>query len=116
MIASEYDFAFSLSFAAIVRGWALGMQGDPGGGLAEMRHYRLGAGSWLCATTGMVPISRRARGEEQGNRGRPNDGVGRLDMLGSTEERFYEAELHRVKGELLLMQSDCNIAQAAGLL
>ena len=37
-----------------------------------------------------------------------------LDLVNATGERFYEAELYRLKGELLLAQEDLRL-QAAGV-
>ena len=48
--------------------------------------------------------------------GRLDDGLSALTQALATadqqEERFYEAEIHRLKGELLLRQDDSNTAEA----
>ena len=49
-------------------------------------------------------------------RGRPGDGLSALTEALATadeqENRNYEAEMHRLKGELLLRQNDLNAAEA----
>ena len=35
-----------------------------------------------------------------------------LDLVSKTAARYYEAELHRMRGELLLMQNNLNAGQA----
>jgi predicted ATPase len=57
----------------------------------------------------LAELEARSKGPEEGLR-TLSEG---FTLLDSTEERFYEAELHRVKGELLLMRSDSNLAEAA---
>jgi predicted ATPase len=55
--------------------------------------------------------------EVYGQSGQPTSGLAILaDALGRvdhTGERFYEAELHRLKGQLLLQQSSNNATEAA---
>jgi predicted ATPase len=113
-IASEYHIRFALAHASIMRAWALGVQGHLDRGLAEMRQAIVSAQDVGYARRPrwfpfLAELEARQRGSEEGLK-TLSEG---LILLGSSEERFYEAELHRVKGELLLMQSDYNTAQAA---
>jgi predicted ATPase len=97
-----------------MRGWALGVRSRPEQGLAEMRQAVASARDAGYAPRPrwfpfLAELEARSSGPEEGLK-TISEG---LALLGSTEERFYEAELHRVKGELLLTQSDSNTAQAA---
>jgi predicted ATPase len=112
-IATEYAIPFTLSLASIMRGWALGMQGRRGQGVAEMREAIASAKEAGYAQRPrwfpfIAELEATSKGPEAGLK-TLSDGFALLEI---TEERFYEAELHRVKGELLLMQSDSNAVQA----
>ena len=87
--------------------------GPPGGRYHGYEScYRLGRGSGIRAAPRWFPflaeLVARSRGPEEGLKIL----AGGLALLGNTEERLCEAELHRVNGELLLIQRPSNIAQA----
>src|SRR5207248_4802118 len=100
------------ALAAIVRGWALVEQGQVEAGIGEMRQgmerYRATgatlAWSWFL---GMLA-------EAYGKGGQAEEGLGcvaeALEVIESTGEGYYAAEIHRLKGELLLMQGGAGAA------
>jgi class 3 adenylate cyclase/predicted ATPase len=107
-LATEQGFPFWLSFGMILRGWALTRQGQHVEGLANIRQglatYRAtGAGIQLPGWLALLADSCAWVGQ-------PRDGLAAVDealaLLASTGERCYEAELYRLRGELL-----CQVAQ-----
>jgi class 3 adenylate cyclase/predicted ATPase len=76
-LCTEHGFAYYLAWGRILRGWAL----------AEQKQLMAEA----CAKTGRIEEGLSALAEA-------------LAIAHKTGERFYEAELHRIKGELLLRQ------------
>jgi class 3 adenylate cyclase/tetratricopeptide (TPR) repeat protein len=113
-IASEYGIAFPLIAAIFFRGWAMAASGRGQEGLAEMRRALTdprfaGASS---STALMLP----ALAEECGKHERADEGLDWVAQGLVTAEqtglRVAEAELHRVKGELLMIQDSGNIAGA----
>jgi predicted ATPase len=87
----------------LLRGWALAMQGDAATGVRQIHqglaHRDMG-----------IKLGRPHRlsllAEAYGQAGQPEAGLRvlaeALTLVGATEERWWEAELHRLKGELLL--------------
>ena len=113
-ISYEHDYAQWISMGMIRRGWALAMQNQVENGIAEIhegmaaqermghRHARIW---WLVMLV-----------EAHGVGGRVDDGLRVLaeafTLIEQFGQRFYEAETHRLKGELLLQQSLDNAAEA----
>jgi len=105
--SNEHGLPHFSSVGTIWRGWALAMQGEYKEGLAQMREgmaqYRA-IGSEMARTSYLALLA-----EALGKAGQPGEGLNilaeALTLLNQTGERFYEAELHRLKGELLLMQA-----------
>jgi predicted ATPase len=105
--SAEQGLPFYSSVGTIWSGWALAMQGQDREGLAQLRdgmaRYRA-IGSELARTSYLALL-----GEALGEAGQPGEGLNvlaeALTAANLTGERFYEAELHRLKGELLLMQA-----------
>ena len=103
-ICSEQGFPLFMSMGTILRGWALGQEGRGEKGVAQMRRgladlRATGAGLWQPTFLSLIA-------EADGRIGQARRG---LEVLGEAmaivdrnDERFYEAELHRLKGELLL--------------
>jgi predicted ATPase len=102
--ANEQIIPFFGAQAMVLRGWALVEQGQQATGLAELRRgllaYRatgaeLERSHWLglmaeaCGKTGQIEEGLRAISEA-------------LSEIDGNRVRYYEAELHRVRGELLL--------------
>jgi len=112
-IAKEVGFSFELAFSGIVHGWALGVGGRLEEGLAEMRHgIDSGEAAGFARRPRWYPFLAELQAKSKGpDRGLQIIAEG-LALLDSSEERLYEAELYRVKGELLLAQDDSNADQA----
>jgi TOMM system kinase/cyclase fusion protein len=106
-LSSEQGFAFFLALGTMYRGWALAEQGQEAEGIAQMRQgmaahqatgAQLGRPYWLSLLV-----------EAYGKIGQVEEG---LKVLGEAltlalkhGEHFWEAELYRLKGEVLLMQA-----------
>jgi predicted ATPase len=105
-LSQEQGFMQFLADATILRGWALAEQGQVAEGLAQLRqgvaawqatgaHQRSYHATWLAGAYGKV--------------GQPEAGLRvlteALAAVEATRERFAEAELSRLTGELLLAQS-----------
>jgi predicted ATPase len=110
----EQRFPFVSSCSRIFLGWALANRGDIHEGVTEIEsglaEYRAIGGeafkpTWICV---MANIS--------GRLGRPEEGINALDkafaLVGETKERWWEAELHRSRGQLLLLAQDAKAAEA----
>lgn len=100
--ARERGFMSYMALGSINHGWALAMEGEPDEGVAEISET-------LKAMAGFARIDHSIflalLAEAHGLAGQPELGVAvadqGLDVMPKTLERFYEAELHRVRGELL---------------
>jgi predicted ATPase len=110
-LAAEQGFPFWLSFGMILRGWALTRQGQSVEGLANIREglatYRAtGAGIQLPGWLALLADAWAWVGQ-------PQDGLAAVDealaLLARTGERCYEAELYRLRGEML-----CQAARHSG--
>jgi DNA-binding SARP family transcriptional activator/predicted ATPase len=111
-----------LASATWYRGGALAMQGHLEVGIAEMRKglEQQQFGNEQCYRTGCYCSLAKA----QGKAGRPEGGLSALaEALAQVEkadERYSEAEIYRVKGELLLAQgheveAEANLHEAIGV-
>lgn len=105
-VCQEQGFAQFLASGTILKGWALVEQGQEEEGLEQMRkamdaYFATGAELWR-------PYFLTLLGETYGKVGRPEEGLGTINqalaLIETTGERYYEAEIHRLKGELLLAQ------------
>jgi predicted ATPase len=104
-VVSEYDFpAHWASLAAFFRGWASWSRGESEAGLAEMR-----TGTAIDREQGflwLLPAEEVALAEAEAAAGEVDGGLKRLGdafaELEHTEQRWYEAEMHRVRAEILL--------------
>jgi predicted ATPase len=95
-------------------GWALAMQGDAAAGVRQIRQG-------LAALRDMgIQLVRPYRlsllAEACGQAGQPEAGLQvlaeALTLVAETEERWWEAELHRLKGALLLQLPNSDVSQA----
>ncbi len=100
----EQEYALYIGIGTLTRGWALAEQGQLEEGIAQMRH---GLAAWG-AETGqtfwpalLAAACGRAKQTEEGL----SILAEALAVTDKTGERFYEAELYRLKGELLLAQA-----------
>ena len=87
----------------IIRGWALVEQGQGEEGIAQMRE---GLTSWRATGSELgLPYFLALLAEAYGKVGQAEEGfkvlAEALAVVNSSAERWYEAELYRLKGELL---------------
>ncbi len=107
-LSLEQGFAFWLAWGTILQGWALVEQGQAEEGIACM-HKGMDAfrftGAKMAQTQFLALLA-----EASGKVGKAREGLIALDealiVMDKTGERFYEAELYRLKGELLLRQAE----------
>jgi predicted ATPase len=105
-LAEDHDFALRLAFGTILRGWAVSMQGQGYDGLQQIRQgehayhatgaayerpYLLALQAEICGTSGHVHAGLQALAEA-------------CTVIEHTGERRWEAEIHRLRGALLLAQ------------
>jgi predicted ATPase/class 3 adenylate cyclase len=113
-LSTEQGFPHWLAYGTILRGWALTAQGEGAEGIAQMRQGLVAHR----ATGAQVhrPYFLALLAEAYGKVGQPEEGlmllVEALAMVDNTGERNWEAELHRRKGELLLMQQGQKVGEA----
>jgi predicted ATPase len=105
-LCTEHGFAMYLAFGTVEWGAALAAQGAWAEGLAQMRqglaaYQARGWFPWLLFLGLLAEACGRAEQIEEGL-GALHDA---LEAMPTTEERMYEAELHRLRGKLLLQQS-----------
>jgi predicted ATPase len=113
-LCSEHGFGQFLAQGKILRGWGLAMKGEFEDGINQIEEglsaYRATGGALT------VPYWLALLADAYGRKGQPEvalDQLGEgLTVLDKTGERFYESEIHRLKGSLLLQQSPDNAAEA----
>jgi class 3 adenylate cyclase/predicted ATPase len=105
-LSTEQGFPYWVTFGTIMRGWALAMQGQGEEGLAQIRQgiatqRATGAALW-------VPYSYTLLAEVSDHLGRTEEGLQALaeahTMVEQYEDRWWEAEIHRLRGIVLLRQ------------
>jgi predicted ATPase len=102
-LCSEHGFALLSAGARILNGWGLTQQGEVEEGIRQMHH---GLASWQATgSRSHRPYHQALLAEALGKQGRGQEGLAVLAeaqaLSSATGERFYEAELHRLHGELL---------------
>jgi predicted ATPase len=106
--AAEHKFPFFLGLFTFMRGWVLVQEGQTEEGLTQMRK-----GLTTFQTTGTEDIRSlmlAQLAEALGLAGQAKKGQGviteALAFVERTEERFYEAEIYRIRGELCLAEDN----------
>jgi class 3 adenylate cyclase/predicted ATPase len=113
-LAAEQGFAHWLASGTILRGWALAQQGAREEGLAQMRQ---GMAAWQ-ATGAEVdrPYFLALQAEAYENVDQPEEAlcvlIEALSLVHRFGDRYWEAELYRLKGETLLSLSADNQTEA----
>jgi len=106
-VSREQGIPFWLGAALILQSWARATRQQPAEQIPSMHEgmaiYRAtGAAMWL-------PYFLPLLADAYGAASQPDGGLRLLDeahtIMDSTQERFYEAEVHRVQGELVLAQA-----------
>jgi predicted ATPase len=105
-ICAEHGFLFRLALATTLHGWALVEQGEEKEGIAQLQRGRelfraTGVSTWGSYYSALLA-------EAYGKIGQPEEGLSLLGemfaLLQRTGERWWEAELYRLRGELTLQQ------------
>ena len=112
--ADEHGFPYWSSVATIYLGWALAMEDAGEAGLERMRaglaaYRRTGATLALPWFLGMLAQAQLAAGHAEAAAQTLDDA---LAMVARTSERFYAAELHRLRGVLLTEEGSGEEAEA----
>jgi len=105
-LSNEQGFPFWLAWGTILRGWALAEQGQRDEGVAQIRQglaaYRA-IGGEMMRSQFLALVA-----EVYGKMGKADEGLvalaEALAAVDKTGERRWEAELHRLKGELTLQK------------
>lgn len=102
-ISTEHNLAFNKGIGVGLRGWALIERGQQELGIAGMRQGL----DTLRAADAVIMISYFSAllAEAYGEMGNAEEGLNVLAGVENTRERYWEAELHRVKGELILKRN-----------
>jgi predicted ATPase len=113
-LAQEQDFPYWMAVGAIMRGWALTQQGQAQAGI---EHIKQGM-TYYSATRAELfgPYYLALLAEAYGTMEQPDAGLTALmealTLVDTTGERWYESELYRLKGTLLLQHSSAHQADA----
>jgi class 3 adenylate cyclase/predicted ATPase len=113
-LATAQGFPLWLVVGSLLRGWALAQQGQAQEGIAQieqgLRAYRA-TGAEIARPYYLALLA-----EAYGIMGQPEAGLAvlteALTLVDTTGERWYEPELYRLKGVLLLQQSSGNSTEA----
>ncbi len=113
-LSTEQRFPQWLAYGTILRGWALTAQGEREEGITQMRQ---GLFAWRATGAELNrPYFLSLLAEAYGKVGQPKEGLTvlaeALTIVDNTGQRYCEAELHRRKGELWLMQQGQKVGEA----
>lgn len=107
-LAKEHGLEVWMTLCALYRGWAQVEQGEVERGIEQMRasldlYQAIGAKLWRAHHFGLLA-------EASAKAGRIEEGLSvlaeALAIVQETGESYYEAELYRIKGALIMMQVD----------
>jgi predicted ATPase len=109
-LATEQGFPHWMAMSFIMHGWALAQQGQAKEGIAQMTQ---GLQAYLATGAAIRrPHFLALLAEAHGTIGQPETGLTMLTealaLVDTTGERWYEPELYRIKGELLLQHAGDN--------
>jgi TOMM system kinase/cyclase fusion protein len=106
-LSTEQGSPLYVAWATALRGWALATQGKTAEGLAQMRQGLVATRA--TGAEGLVPFWLALLAEACGHTGQADEGLRLLveafAVADHNAEHWYEAELYRLKGGLLLAQS-----------
>jgi predicted ATPase len=113
-LATKQGFPYWRAFSSILRGWALAQQGQAKEGVEQI-HQGLRAHRGIGAEL-QLPYYLALLAEAHGTMGQSEAGLTALAealaLVDTTGERWYEPELYRLKGELLIQQNSDNQVEA----
>jgi predicted ATPase len=113
-LSTEQGFPQWVATGTSLRGWALATQGQGEEGLAQVRQ---GIAAWRATSaTRLVPYFCTMLADVADHLGRTEDGLQALaeahTLVEQHDERWWEAEVHRLRGVLLLRQPETPQAEA----
>jgi predicted ATPase len=115
-LSTEQDFPLYRALGAMLHGWCLAALGHATEGIALLTSGL--AAHRATGSTLYVPFGLMLLAEAYGRLQQPEEALNRLDeaarLVEETQERWTEAELHRLRGELLISVHQ-NVAAEAGL-
>src|SRR5262249_23114089 len=116
ILAREQGFSMWVGQGTVQQGWALADQGQVEEGISKIRD---GVATEQAAGVGLLKSYYLALlAEAYGKAGQAEEGLAvlteALAVVDTSGERFYEAELHRLKGELRLHTSRVGRAHQEG--
>jgi predicted ATPase len=105
-LSTEQGFPLFWALGTILRGWALAEEGQREEGIAQMRQ---GVAAWRATGAELTqPYFLALLAEVYGKVGQTEEGLRvlaeALAQVDKTGERFHEAELYRLKGQLTLQK------------
>jgi predicted ATPase len=111
-LSAEHGLTDQLAWATSLRGWAMAEQGRSEEGIAQIQEGLAAlraTGTKLTRPRDLCLLAKACM-----ETGRLDDGLSALTeaLAAADEDRRQGAEIHRLKGELLLMQDDSNTAEA----
>ena len=114
-IAMEGGFPMYLAFGSVIRGWCLGTLGQAAEGIPLILE---GLANWRATGCNVaVPFFSTTLAEIYGMAARPEEGLEQLaeaaTLVETTQERWAEAEMHRLRGTLLLSMDDHATAEGS---
>lgn len=113
-LAQEQGYPYFVGTAMIYTGWALAQCGDAAGGTAYCERglvelQSIGGKCWLPLFLALLAECH----EQAGHPERSAAAVAQaLESVEATDERIWEAEIHRLKGKLLFKGGDAEAARA----
>jgi predicted ATPase/class 3 adenylate cyclase len=103
-LSQAHGLAFVAAMASMLEGWVLAQEGESAEGIAQMRHglaAQLATGAELARPYWLCLIGEACLGT-----GAAGEGLALLDeaeaAVAETHERYWEAEIYRLRGQLLL--------------
>ena len=113
-LAAEQSFPFWLALGTIYQGWALADGGQAEAGIARVRAGL--AGYWATGAQHRSPYLLALLAEVHGKAGETSEALDvvaeALARVEKTGECWFEAELHRLRGEMLLRTHPADHARA----
>jgi predicted ATPase len=114
-LAHEQNFPFLVSGATIYHGWCMAALGREQQGIAQLTH---GLSAFRATGANLAfPLCLTLLADAYGKAHQPKQGLIQLSeaerLVEATEERWAEAEMYRVRGELLIAMEDFDAAEAS---
>jgi predicted ATPase len=113
-LATEQDFPQLVAFGRICRGWCMAALGRGSQGIELLTqglddHRAIGASIWMPRNLLLLADAYREARQPQAALQQLEEAD---DVMRATQERSFEAEVHRLRGELLRDAGDCPAAEA----